>query len=196
MSNEENLQPKLRQKANDILGRLSPAEREALLVKNWMSHDARWFMAVAAECGIQVANRLNQIVTHRIGKVEAQRVARALQLPPMTTVDDYLPVQEVFMSLLGRDLADYDLVRVGDNAFKIHLRRCFAHENVVRAGTADHYVCGIFSRTNGWLKAMGLEYEMAPPLGKCLKVEGRECVHTFTFKAESPPPGVPIEDHQ
>ena len=80
----------LRQKANDILGRLSPSERETLLIKCWMSHDARWFMAVVGEYGLQVANRLNRIAAHEVGKVEAQRIARALQLPPVKTLDDYL----------------------------------------------------------------------------------------------------------
>jgi len=60
MSHQENLQPKLRQEARDILGRLSPPEREALLVKNWMSHDARWFMAVASEYDMTVVNRINR----------------------------------------------------------------------------------------------------------------------------------------
>ncbi len=47
VSELQDLQPQLRERANGILARLSPEEREALLIKCWMSHDARWFMAVA-----------------------------------------------------------------------------------------------------------------------------------------------------
>ena len=47
MDSPDDLQPRLRRRATDALRRLAPAEREALLVKCWMSHDARWFMAVA-----------------------------------------------------------------------------------------------------------------------------------------------------
>jgi len=182
MSNQENVQPELRQKANDILHRLSPAEREALLVKCWISHDARWFMTVAAEYDMQVVNRLNRTAAHEIGKVEAQRIVRALKLPPVTTMDDYMLTQEVLLGLVGPDLVDYDVIKVSENAFEMRVRRCFAYENAVSAGIADDYECGVLARISGWPEALGLEYEITPPLGKCLKVEGQECIHTFGFK--------------
>ena len=87
MSNQEDLRPMLRRKAADVWHQLSGSEREALLIKCWMSHDARWFAAAAQECGLEVANRLNQTAAHEIGKVEARRIARALQLPPVTALD-------------------------------------------------------------------------------------------------------------
>ena len=187
MNNQENLQPKLRLQANELLHRLSPAEREALLVKCWMSHDARWFMAVAKEYGMEAANRMNQAACHEIGKVEASRVLRALQLPPVETVDDCLLAEEIFVGFFGPDLLDYDVMKVDDNTWQVHVKRCFAHENATKAGIADQFGCGIFTRCSGWLKALGIEYEMTPPLGKCLKAQGRECVRTLRFKAN---PGV------
>lgn len=189
MRNEEDLQPKLRQKAGDILCQLSPSAREALLIKCWMSHDARWFMAVAREHGMEVANRLNQIAAHEVGKLEAQRIVRALQLPLVTTLDDYLLAQEVFISLLGPDLLDYGVIKVSDSACQVQVRRCFAHENAVRAGIAEQYNCGIFARMTGWLEALGLAYETSPPLGKCLKAQGRECIYTITLVKQSPGDG-------
>ncbi len=183
MSNKENLQPELGQKANDTFLQLSSPEREALLIKCWMSHDARWFMAVAGEYGLQVANRLNQIAAHETAQVEIQRVVRALQLPPPKTVDDYLLLQETAIKLLGPDLLDYQVSKTSNNIYDMRVQRCFAYENVVRAGIAEHYECGIFARVTGWLKALGLEYEMTPCLGKCMQVEGKECVYTFNFKA-------------
>ena len=192
VSDQEGL-PSLRGKAADILARLSSTEREALLIKCWMSHDARWFMTVAREYGMEVANRLNQAAAHEIGKVEARRIVRALELPPLTTVDEYLLAQEVFIGLLGPELLDYEVTKVGDEAWQIRVLRCFANENAVRAGVADAYDCGIFARTTGWLEALGLDYEMAPPLGRCQKVGGRECAYTFRLKPESPPVGTPVE---
>ncbi len=187
MNNQENLQPKLRQQANELLRRLSPTEREALIIKCWMSHDARWFMMVAGEYGMEAANRVNQAAAHEIGKVEAPRVLRALQLPPVETVDDCLLAQELFIGLFGPDLLDYEVIKVNDNTWQVHVKRCFAHENAIRVGVADQFECGIFARSSGWLEALGVEYEMTPPLGKCMKAQGRECVCTFTFKVN---PGV------
>lgn len=185
MSDHEELKATLRQKANAILGRLSPSEREALLIKCWMSHDARWFMAVAGEYGIQITNRLNQIAAHEIGKVEAQRVARALQLAPVATLGDYLLAQEIFIGLLGPDLLDYSVIKVGDHAFQVHVQRCFAYEHAVRAGIAGDYECGIFARITGWLDALDLAYKTNPSLGKCLKARGWECIYTVTLLDKS-----------
>ncbi len=121
-----------------------------------MSHDARWFMAVAREYGMEVANRLNQIAAHEVGKAEAQRLVRPLGLPPVASVDDYLLAQEVFISLLGPDLLDYRVTKVGDNAFRVDVQRCFGHDNAVRASISNHFECGIFARLAGWLDALGL----------------------------------------
>ena len=181
MTEHDDLTATLRQKANGLLGRLSPSEREALLVQCWMSHDARWFMAVARDFGMEVANRLNQIAAHELGKVEAQRIIRALQLGPLATLDDYLLAQEIFIGLLGPDLLDYRLTKVGDNTFRVEVQRCFAHDNATRAGISDTFECGIFARLTGWLDGLGLAYEVSPPLGKCLKAQGRECGYTITL---------------
>ena len=40
MSKPENLQPRLRERAGAVMAGLSAEEREALLVRCWMSHDA------------------------------------------------------------------------------------------------------------------------------------------------------------
>ena len=179
MSNQEDLQVAFREKADDLLRQLPSAERETLLIKCWMSHDARWFMAVAREYGVQTANRLNQIAAREVGKVEAQRIMRALHLPPAANADDCLQAQEAFISLLGPDLLDYRAVKIGDQAYQMQIRRCFAYDNAARAGIADEYECGIFARVAGWLDALGVKHELRPSLGKCLKSQGRECAYTI-----------------
>jgi len=55
MEQERNLQPELRRQGEEAVRALPPEEREALLVKCWMSHDARWFMAVAQAYGLEAA---------------------------------------------------------------------------------------------------------------------------------------------
>ena len=179
MSEQQDRQPELPKRAAGILAALSQEEREALLIKCWMSHDARWFMAVAQAFGLETANHLNQAASHEEGKVEAYRIMGALQIPPSETVDDYLLLQETIIGLLGPELLEYQVVPTGDDSFEIRIRRCFAHENVARAGVADSYECGIFSRVTGWLEASGLKYQMTPPLGKCQKAAGQECVYSF-----------------
>jgi len=162
-----------------MLRRLPAPEHTALLIKCWMSHDARWFMAVAGAYGMEVANRLNQVAAHEVGKAEARRIVRALQLPPVATIDDYLAAQELFIGLLGPDLLDYGVTKVGPDAWQVQVRRCFANENAVRAGLTEAYECGIFARVTGWMEALSLDYDMTPSLGSCPKLQGRECAYTF-----------------
>ncbi len=185
MSEQQDRRPQLRERANAIIAQLSPEEREALLIMCWMSHDARWFMAVAQAFGLEAASRLNQAASHEEGKVEARRLMRALGLPPVATLDDYLLLQETIIGLLGPELLDYQVVSTGDDSFQIRIQRCFAHENVARAGVADTYECGIFSRVTGWLDASGLKYEMTPSLGKCQKTQGQECAYSFKLEGSA-----------
>jgi len=178
----QDLRPALREQANDILSRLSPGDREALLVKCWLSHDARWFMAVATECGLEVTNRVNRIAAREVGKVEARRIAHALQLPHVSGIGDYLVIQEVLIGLLGPDLLDYGVSKVGDNSFQVCVRRCFAYDNAARAGVANGFGCGIFARITGWLDTLGLTYELTPSTEDCLRALGQECIHTVALE--------------
>jgi hypothetical protein len=178
----DDVRPGFKQRAEEALRRLSGPQREALLIKCWMSHDARWFMAVASEYGMEVANRLNQVAAREVGKAEARRVTRALGLPSVASLADYLLVQEVLISLLGPDLLDYDVVQVSDHGLQVRVQRCFANENATRAGIADQLECGVWARVGGWLDALELQYELDPALGRCLVAQGRDCAYTVNLK--------------
>ena len=179
MSDETDQRSQFSRRASAALRKLSHQEREALLVKCWMSHDARWFTAVAMNHGMPAANRANQAAVREEGKVEARRLARAAGLGPVQNAADFLLAQEAMIGLLGPDLLDYDVVQTGDDGWRIEIKRCFAFDNVSRAGVADQYECGILPRVQSWLEGLGIHYEMTPPLGKCLKAQGRECVYAI-----------------
>jgi hypothetical protein len=98
------------------------------------------------------------------------------------TIDDWLLAQEVLVSLLGPELMDYRVSKVGDEGCQVQVQRCFANENAVRAGISDYYECAIFARITGWADAQSLSYEISPPLGKCLKAAGDECLYRLTLR--------------
>jgi Family of unknown function (DUF6125) len=151
---------------------LSSEMEKDLLVKGWMSHDARWFMAVTQHFGIDVANRMNQFVCREIGRVEMKRYMKILGLSASKDINEYLNLNKDAMSLYGHGLTEYEM----------HLKRCFAYENIVKAGIKDQYECGILARIQGWIDAQGLEHELTPPLGKCMMVLGKECSYTIKLK--------------
>jgi hypothetical protein len=165
-----------------MLPHLSPEAEKDLLIKGWMSHDARWFMAVAEHFGIDAANRLNQIVCRELGQIEMKRFMKALVLSPPKDMEEYLNIIKATISLYGPDLIEYEIKTLDHQSYQMHLKRCFAHENIVRAGIMDQYECGIFARLQGWIDAQGLGHELTPPLGKCMKVLGEECIYTITLR--------------
>ncbi len=165
-----------------MLNRLSFESQKNLLIKGWMSHDARWFMAVAENFGIDAANRLNQSVCRDLGKVEMTRFMKSLGLPQPKDMDQHLILKKTAISLYGPELIEYEIKILDHQSYEMHLKRCFAHENIVKAGIKDQYKCGIFSRLQGWIDAQGLEHEVMPPLGKCLKVLGKECCYRITIR--------------
>jgi len=165
-----------------MLNHLSPGTEKDLLIKGWMSHDARWYMAVAEQFGIEAGNRLNQMVARELGRVEIKRFMKALTLSPSRNMEEYLNLKKATLSMFGRDLVDYEIKILDHQSYEMHLQRCFAHENIVRAGIKDEYECGIFSRLQGWIDAQGLEHELTPALGKCMKVLGRERCYRIVMR--------------
>ena len=165
-----------------MLNRLSSEIQKDLLIRGWMSHDARWFMAVAEYFGIEAANRLNQMVARELGRVEMKRFMKALNLSPSRNMEEYLNLKKAALSMFGRDLVDYEIKILDHQSYEMYLKRCFAHENIVKAGIKDEYECGIFSRLQGWIDAQGLEHELTPALGKCMMVLGKECSYNVVIR--------------
>lgn len=139
-------------------------------------------MAVAQQFGIHEANRLNQLVCRNIGQVEMKRLMKAARWPAPRDIHEFLGVKKSAILLYGPDLVEFGIDMVNQQSYKMRLTRCFAHENIVRAGIGDRYECGILARIQGWMDALGLKHEVHPPPGKCMKVLGEECVYTITLR--------------
>jgi hypothetical protein len=100
-------------------------------------------------------------------------------------MDEYLNLKKAAISMVGPDLIEYEIKILNSQSYEMYLKRYFAYENIVRAGIKDQYECGIFSRLQGWIDAQGLEHELAPSLGKCMQVLGKECCYRITIKFSS-----------
>jgi hypothetical protein len=137
-------------------------------------------MAVTQHFGIDAANRLNQMVCRELGQVEMKRFMKTLALSQPKDLVEYLTFNKAAFELYGSGLAEYDIKALDHQSYEMHLKRCFAYENIVRAGIKDQYKCGILARIQGWIDAQELEHELAPPLGKCMMVLGKECRYRIT----------------
>lgn len=170
------------QDKGDTLKELSFSKQKELLIKGWMSHDARWFMAVAERLGVEETNRLNQKVCRELGKVEMKRFMKALGISSPKNIPEHIGINDAAISLYGPDLIEYEIKVLNHRSYEMHIKRCFAHENVVQAGIEDQYQCGILARVQGWIDTQGLKHELTPALGKCMMVLGKDCCYTIILQ--------------
>jgi hypothetical protein len=111
-----------------------------------------------------------------------KRFMDTLNLSPPKNLDEHLNLKRAAISLYGPDLIEYGIKILDHQSYEMELQKCFAYENIVKAGIKDQYECGIFARLQGWIDAQGLEHEISPPLGKCMKVSGEECCYTIGLR--------------
>jgi hypothetical protein len=161
---------------------LEDAQKD-LLRRCWYSHDARWFMSVAEECGLEVANRLNRRVCRALGEAEMRRFVAALGIDRPTTVQRLVEVMDQAMHLFApAPLTKFDIWAIDGHSYGVWMRRCFIHDNVTRAGIASSYTCAAFDRLQGWHDALNLPLVEDPPALSCAKTLGQECLRVMTIR--------------
>ncbi len=147
-----------------------------LLRRCWASHDAYWFSAVAAEFGIDAANRLNRANVRNIGRTEMFRLMKALGATPPATIAEAMPLFEAGQRLyVPSSLMDADVTNLSGSGYDVDINWCYVHENITKAGIAGVYECAVFQRTAGWHDAWGLPLKDDPPAATCSKAAGRPC---------------------
>lgn len=160
-----------------------------LLRRCWLWHDARWFAGVAAEFGMDAANRINRNNVRALGQVEMRRLMKA---HGVERVEDVARAMELYHA--GRDLyvpaslMDADVTVTGPDAYEVTFRRCYVHENITRAGIAATYDCAVFSRIQGWHDAWELPLAEDLPSRTCALAAGRTCQQRFIVKQKEDAP--------
>ena len=161
----------------------TPEEREALLRRAWYSHDGRWFAAVAAEFGIEAANRVNRRALRAATVGEMRAVAKANGVEKARNLGEFLALFGAAASVfVPRSMMEYEVKRTDDRSYEVSFQRCFVHENITKAGIAEHYVCAVFDRVAGWHDALGLPLAEEPPALPCALAQGKECRRTMTIQ--------------
>jgi hypothetical protein len=156
---------------------LDPKTREDMIRRAWYAHDARWFAAVAAEYGIEVANRLNRAAVRAVGQVEAGRLARALGQPRPENVEEFLGFLRGGLDLyVAPPLMDMDMRQIDDRSYEVTVNDCFVHTNIAKAGITETYECAVWDRVQGYHEALGQSLaEGQLPATTCMRARGQEC---------------------
>ena len=162
---------------------LSDQQEKELLRRCWYMHDARWFMFVAQEFGLEAANRVNKRACHALGEAEMRSFVKALGITAPTTMQELVPViRAAFRLFTPPPLMDLEVRVVDDRSWEGWMKRCFIHDNVMKAGIGASYVCAAIDRIYGWHDALGLPLAEELPALRCPKLEGRECRHVLTIR--------------
>jgi hypothetical protein len=162
---------------------LSDEQEKELLRKCWYTHDARWFMAVAQELGLEAANRVNKRACRALGEAEMRRLAKALGIAGPTTVQELVQVIEAaFRLFTPPPLMQLEIRVVDDRSWEGWTKRCFIYDHIRKAGIGPSYVCAAIDRIQGWHEALGVPLAEEPPPRGCPKIEGRECRWVIAFQ--------------
>jgi len=161
---------------------LTAEQQMDVLRSNWLSHDARWQMAVFQNFGWDAGNRLNKDVASQIGKVAMHRLMKHLGVTDVKDVQELREVLEIAMSLFFPPPGfEHQFGQLSDTKLLGTIRRCGSYDNVKRAGVEKYYECGCFAMRAGWYAALGVDVEET--VGKCLKAGDDRCDITLHVKS-------------
>jgi hypothetical protein len=161
---------------------ITPRHLKALLVRNWLTHDAMWFAGAVDELGIETANRLNRRAVAGMSAVEAARILRIMGLEEVRTGAELRRFFDVAIALVIPSAIEFTVGWEPDErAVCFEITRCFAFEGVTALGVADTYECGIYERVKGWLDALGVGYEIDPDDLLCSMQHRGVCDRRFTL---------------
>lgn len=157
---------------------LSPTEKEALLRDLWVAHDGRWFLAVAAEFGFDVANKLNQVVLRSMGKKEAKELMTRTGTK-IANASDFQKFLEMAGPLYWPEEHVYQIGDPEANTVVGRVIHCYVWENVNKAGATSFYQCAAPLRFRAWLEGLDIPGEVIATK-ECDTCNG-SCEITFRF---------------
>jgi len=154
-----------------------------LIIKNWMTHDAMWFVHSMNEIGIEATNRVNRRAVRSMAVIEIKRLKKLLGVSSIETFDDLVDFFVRAFETVRGDFMESIYSFPAHNLIHGEWKpgKCFAYEGIKKIGAIDQYECGIFERIEGWFDGMGIEYSVEPKVTGCMMhTEGR-CYRDYRF---------------
>lgn len=165
----------------NLISAVNNEKKIEILRKNWMSHEARYQMAIVREFGWEKANNINKTVIYEMGKVMMYRLMNALKISHVDNIEDFkeicLTTQEFYYP---PPVFSVHFDRESDMSLSGSVQKCGIIEKVKRLGVSDQYECGCFAMRSGWYKALGMDVE--EKLGNCIKNGDNVCEISLRVK--------------
>lgn len=160
---------------------LSKEELKEILIKGWMTHDAMWFLHCLRKTGIETTNKINRAASAGLGRIEAKRFKKILDIGEIQTTNDLKKFIQMIFHIVKAEFMKFSFKFIDDNTLQCEMNECFAHDGIERIGCLDLYQCGIYDRVEGWFKGSGLKFEVSPQINGCLMFQGKKCIRIYTF---------------
>ena len=157
-----------------------------LLNKCWMTHDGMWFYHCFQEFGMQKANQTNKAAIQSLAPIEVGRIKKFLGMgkEPIDTFARFARFFDGASELLIPDFMNVSMSYPRKNVlhWEFKPKECFAYKGMKRIGALDEYECGVIYRIECWIKSLGITYEVAPRVTKCLMRDSDSCSGDFTLQ--------------
>jgi len=154
-----------------------------LIIKNWMTHDAMWFVHSMNEIGIEATNRVNRKAVKSMAIIEIKRLKKLLGVSSIDTFNELAEfITRAFETIRG-DFMELSYSFPEHNLIHGEWKQdtCFAYQGIKRIGAIDRYECGIFERLEGWFEGLELEYSVEPKVTRCMMLTEGKCYRDFRF---------------
>ena len=134
--------------------------------KNWMSHDARWQMAVVNEFGWELGNKLNQDVIKQMAKTMIYRYLKFTKITKLENIEEFVKIWNQVVDLFWPSHENYKFFINSPTEIQVIISKCPVYDSVRTAGVADKYECACNDFREGLFSALGLEFTQG--ISKCL----------------------------
>ena len=152
-----------------------------LLNKNWMTHDAMWFVECLKENGIEKTNRMNRTAIQSMAAIEVKRLVKTLGIQSVDSFGDAKKLLEEGFEIIKGSFMKFELSFPELNLFRWDIPSCFAFDGISALGAIDRYECGIVDRPNTWLNSLGIKYSVSPSDQRCLMHHHGKCSRVYRF---------------
>ncbi|MGZ3580220.1 MAG: DUF6125 family protein [Syntrophales bacterium] len=155
-----------------------------LLNRCWMTHDGMWFYHCLKNFGIEKANELNKAAIQSLAPMEIDRITKALGLEKQIAnfhefKDFFAAASHLFIPTFMNITISFP--RQNTLHWEFEPGNCFAYKGIKRIGAIDQYECGVIYRLQCWFDNLGLKYDLAPQVRRCLMLDRGVCEGDFNF---------------
>jgi Family of unknown function (DUF6125) len=155
-----------------------------LLNRCWMTHDGMWFYHCLKNFGIGKANELNKAAIQSLAPMEIERIKKALGLEKQ--IENFQEFKDFFIAVSHLFIPRFmNITMTFPKENILHWQfepgNCFAYKGIKRIGVIDQYECGVIYRLECWFDSLGIKYNAAPQVGRCLMLDSGVCQGDFDF---------------